>query len=198
MKKNSRNTEFDEVFLSKIRSFFNLSDEDSQYLKSSLKLATFKKGHVLSGRNEILQNAIFLNKGAVRTYYLEKGKEHNFSFSFSPHFVIKPQSIIETGARQFFVQSLTDTELLYIPVATLNTLRNRNSGEVYKFMNAGLISYIQYLEEQMLMLHMSAKERYEWVVERYPQLLELVSVTQLASYLNLTKETLYRIRSGKY
>ena len=110
----------------------------------------------------------------------------------------KPQSIIETGARQIFVQTLTDTEVLYIPVAALNTLRNRNSGEVYKFMNAGLINYIQYLEEQMLMLHMSAKERYEWVVERYPQLLELVSVTQLASYLNLTKETLYRIRSGKY
>lgn len=44
----------------------------------------------------------------------------------------------------------------------------------------------------------SARERYQWVVDRYPRLLERSTVTQIASFLGVTKETLYRIRAGKY
>ena len=50
----------------------------------------------------------------------------------------------------------------------------------------------------MVMLHKPARERDQVALERYPNILDLVTVTQLASFLNLTKETIYRIRSGKY
>jgi hypothetical protein len=58
--------------------------------------------------------------------------------------------------------------------------------------------HIEYLEEHMFMLRMEARDRYFWALKKYPHILDVVSVTQLASFLNLTKETLYRIRSGKY
>jgi hypothetical protein len=55
------------------------------------------------------------------------------------------------------------------------------------------------LEERITVLqHYSARERYLWALERYPRLTECATVTQIASFLGLTKETLYRIRSDNY
>ena len=70
--------------------------------------------------------------------------------------------------------------------------------EFMLFVNLAMIEHVQYMEEVMYMLRLEAPDRYRWVLNKYPQILEAVSLTQLASFLNITKETLYRIRSGKY
>lgn len=194
---NNGGTERMRVF-EEMRRVFKLTEADEQYLKSNLKWFVFKKGYVVDGQNEILQNMIYVNRGVARTYYIENGREHNYGFTFASHFIVKPQKLMLEGELQIFVQFLDETEVCYIPLQTMGSLTDRTSGEIYKFMNMGLINHIVQIEEQMFMLRMDAKERYDWVVRKYPHLLELVSVTQLASFLNLTKETLYRIRSGKY
>ena len=67
------------------------------------------------------------------------------------------------------------------------------------FLNAILYEYAGYLEERLFNLYnASARERYEWVLRRYPRLGEVATTTQIASFLGITKETLYRIRGGKY
>lgn len=45
---------------------------------------------------------------------------------------------------------------------------------------------------------LNATQRYRWLINRYPRILESATTTQIASYLGLTKETLYRIRNNKY
>ena len=42
------------------------------------------------------------------------------------------------------------------------------------------------------------RERYEWVVTRYPRLLQRATLGQIASFLGITQETISRIRSEKY
>ena len=37
-----------------------------------------------------------------------------------------------------------------------------------------------------------------WLTSRYPRLLHVATITQIASYLGVTKETLYRIRNNNY
>ena len=55
------------------------------------------------------------------------------------------------------------------------------------------------LEERLDALQtMSAEERYRWALKRYPRITECATLTQIASFLGVTKETLYRIKSGKY
>lgn len=67
------------------------------------------------------------------------------------------------------------------------------------FLNTTLAIYTSYLEERIYTLQcMNATERYDWAIKRYPRLTEYATVTQIASFLGLTRETLYRIRSGKY
>lgn len=184
--------------LEAVKRVFRLSEEDERYLKSSLKWVRFKKGHVIDGQNEILQSMIYVSRGAARTYYIEDGREHTYSFTFASRFIVIPRHIMLSYRHSIFVQFIDETEAGYIPVQAIDSLTSHSSGEIYKFMNAALISHLAKLEEEAFMLRMDAPSRYEWAIRTYPNLLEFASITQLASFLNLTKETLYRIRSGKY
>ena len=98
---------------------------------------------------------------------------------------------------------LEDSDIVYVPHIRLHDMLNDieeiNQEETALFLNASLLHYTAYLEERIYAFqNANAVERYNWAVARYPRLLECATVTQIASFLGLTKETLYRIRSGKY
>lgn len=185
-------------FLNDLRHKMNLSAEEESKLIKSLKFVHFKKGESVDGQNELLKNMIFLIRGSARTYYIERGCEHNFAFTFASHFLIRPETIIRSGHHHIIIKFMEPSDVCYVPLPDLNLLDKSRQGEVFKYIRLGLSSYADFLEEQMVMLHKPARERYQWALERYPNILDLVTVTQLASFLNLTKETIYRIRSGKY
>lgn len=185
-------------FLKAIRAFFIFPPEDEKLLAESLNWRTFKKGYTLDSRNEMMHNVYYLSHGVARTFYIEKGKEFNYAFSFGGQFLVKPQSIMYKDKRHIFVQFLKDTEVCYFPNESFESVEKTNAMEFQRLINIGLLHALEDVEEQLLMLRMEAKERYRWALERYPHILEEVSVSQLALFLNVTKETLYRIRSGKY
>lgn len=185
-------------FLNDLRHKMSLSTEEEAKLIKSLKFVHFKKGEIVEGQNELLKNMIFLIRGSARTYYIERGREHNFAFTFASHFLIRPETIIRSGHHHIIIKFMEPSDVCYVPLPDLNLLDKSRQGEVFKYISLGLSSYADFLEEQMVMLHKPACERYQWALERYPNILDLVTVTQLASFLNLTKETIYRIRSGKY
>lgn len=184
-------------FLDELRTMLDYSSDDEARLLNSLSWQVFKKGHVIDGQNEILANLFYIYRGAARTYYIERGKEFNYAFSFEGEFVIRPLSMMQKRKQQMFVQFLSETEICYTPVVSLSNAI-LSSEEYSRVINAALERHIEYLEEHMFMLRMEARDRYFWALKKYPHILDVVSVTQLASFLNLTKETLYRIRSGKY
>ena len=67
------------------------------------------------------------------------------------------------------------------------------------FLSTALMQYVAFLEERVsVMQSLGAEERYQWLLHRYPRITECANATQIASYLGITKETLYRIRGGKY
>ena len=185
-------------FLDEMRVMFSFTPEEEQKFLEMLTWRTYKKRHVLDGQNEILQYMFYINRGAARTFYVEKGTEYNYAFSFEGQFLVRPQSMMRKNKQTMFVQFLEDTEICYVPISTLGAFQSHSTDKFRQFLNIALIKYTEYLEEHLFMLRMDARDRYNWAIERFPHILEVISVSQLASYLNLTKETLYRIRSGKY
>lgn len=186
------------TFLDELHRKMALTAEEERKLRSNLKFVHFRKGDTVDRQNEMLKNMIFLINGSARTYYIENGREHNFAFTFAPHFLIRPETIIRSDAYHIVIKFMEPSDVCYVPTPDINKIDKERQGEIFKFICLGLSSYADFLEEQMVMLHKPARERYLWALDRYPGILDLVTVTQLASFLNLTKETIYRIRSGKY
>jgi CRP-like cAMP-binding protein len=60
------------------------------------------------------------------------------------------------------------------------------------------LHYISQIEDRISDLQfLDAKQRYSKLLEQHPDITNRVSLGHIASYLNITQETLSRIRSAK-
>lgn len=186
-----------------IRRFASLTPEIEQRLNEMMRRVDYNRGAVLQGIQTLTNNAFYVEKGATRLYYTRAGREHTISFAFSDQFVVVPRGISENYPDTLAVQVLEPTTLVFVPHQAVRTELQESgavdTNEGILFLNAALIQYNSYLEERVgVMQTFSASERYAWALRRFPRLTECASTTQIASFLGLTKETLYRIKNGRY
>ena len=184
-------------FINDIRKLFSISSEEEKIIFDALRFRLYEKGYIITDTTEIFKNHFFIVKGVARTYYIENGKEYNYSFSFDDEFIMIPYTESQRGLN-VFVQFLEDTEVCFTSTNNRQKLPSLANEKFHHFVETALVNQIKYMESMMIMLRMEAKDRYKWVMKKHPRILESVSLTQLASFLNITKETLYRIRSSKY
>ncbi len=140
---------------------------------------------------------------ALPIFYIRNGKEHTVSFAFDDEYLMTHSFLVKNINTTFTIMFLEDSDIVYVPHIrlhdVLNDIEEINQEETALFLNASLLHYTAYLEERIYAFqNANAVDRYNWAISRYPRLLECATITQIASFLGLTKETLYRIRSGKY
>ncbi len=190
-------------FIDELRKI-GFSPAEEKRLRQLLSWREFKKGYIIDVKQEVVNNRFYILKGVARSFYIKNGKEYNCSFSFDGQFIILPLSMLMNG-QDIYIQFLDKTETCCIPLHSNITPKDMQkdfpileSVKFWQFINMAMVHHLKELEEQLFMLRMDAKDRYNWALSHYPGILEKVSITQLASFLDVTKETLYRIRSGKY
>lgn len=184
-----------------LKKIFKLLPEQIEQVNTLIVEKQMPKGSFIERSNQMIES-YYIKKGAARAFYTKDGKEHTIAFAFDDEYLIA-KLISANSPVTITVTFLEDTELIYIPHSklreTLDNITTEKSPEALLFFHTALQQYLTYLEERLYVFQcMNAKERYDWVIARYPRLLECATVTQISSFLGLTKETLYRIRSGKY
>lgn len=194
-----------QLFLGDYQNLFNLFD-NIYPLKDEIKSAIIANSEIIEvGKKTKLlsvderSNTIyFIVKGAARIFYLDKeGKETNTWFLFENQLLISVYSFY-TGNPSFeYIETLEHCKLIAVKREKLDELylnfmefnfSGRKLTEFYHMRNE-----IQANELRML----SAKERYQNLLERNPQLFQRVSLGHIASYLGISQETLSRIRKQK-
>ena len=160
------------------------------------------RGSLIDNRNILQSNAYYIKKGAARVFYIKDGKEHTVSFAFDDEYIIT-EPVVKYVDISLSIVFLEDTDIIYMSKSKIHGIINDISEvptmESILFANTSLSQYNKYLEERIFVFQsMSATERYQWAITRYPRLVECATLTQIASFLGITKETIYRIRSGKY
>ena len=159
----------------------------------------FPKGHIIQSSQMLSAYAFYIVSGAVRLYYTRRGREHTISFAFADQFAVVPRNISRRYADTLAVQFL-EPSIPQQPVRDqLEESGAVDPNEGLLFLNTALLHYTDFLEERVdVMQTLSASERYAWALSRFPRLTECASTTQIASFLGLSKETLYRIKNGHY
>lgn len=186
-----------------IKAFTNITPELEEQLLSIMCRKSFKKGEIIRGAANLATTAYYILNGAARVFTTAGGKEHTHSFSFEDEFIILSKQTIKYQPDTISIQFLENTEVIYVPYVKVKDLLSGtatvDNPAALVFFNAGLIRYNEFLEERLYAMQiLNAREKYNWLITRYPRILESATVTQIASYLGLTKETLYRIRNNKY
>ncbi|MCM1022341.1 MAG: hypothetical protein NC343_08475 [Muribaculum sp.] len=182
-----------------IKKLFRLDAEQLSAIEQLLVEQKFSKGDIIDSEHSLHTQVYYLKRGAARVFHITKGKDNTIQFAFDDEFLDTRPNSVGTNMVMF----MEDSEVVYMPKAGMRNLFSDREPELnpeaIMFLNASLIDRVKNLEERVFYTqHATAVERYNWVINRYPRLLECATITQIASFLGLTKETLYRIRSGKY
>ena len=189
--------------IDQIRQFTTLTPELEKKLRLIMRDKTFAKGETIHSSQMLSTGSFYITKGAARVFYTQGGREHTVSFAFSDQFVLIPHGGYSANSDTMALQFLMPSTAIFLPRMSIKTELEESGAlidlEALLFFNTALLQYTSFLEERVDVLQtLSAPERYEWAIRRFPRLPDCATATQIASFLGITKETLYRIKSGKY
>lgn len=141
----------------------------------------------------------FLVRGAVRYLYADvEGKESNVWFSFDNDVVTDAPSFVSQIPSNESIQLLEDSELYSIEYNQIQNLLQKHHSFALWYIKLVEKHYVSQIEDRIADLQfLSAKQRYEKLLTQFPNISNRISLGHIASYLNITQETLSRIRAGK-
>lgn len=174
----------------------NLTDEELNFVKLNISIFELKKKQIYIRENEIQKSIAFIYSGLVRSYFInENGKEINNAFFSENEFVTDYLSFIKQQKTKYNFECLEDCILVSIPFETVETAYTN-----YKnFANFGRKIAEWALENRTKkyesFLYENAEERYLRFVNENKSVLNRISLSHLASYLGIERQSLSRIRS---
>ena len=163
-------------------------------IDSEAIITRVKKGEFLQREGANSAKAFYVKNGLLRSYTIDKkGKEHIFMFATEGWIIGDIESQEFNQPAKLFIDCLEDSDVISFD-RKLFSKQEFNKDQNNK--NIKLLSRrIAVLQRRVIMLmSATAKDRYEFFLETYPELPNRVTQRMIASYLGITPEALSKIR----
>ncbi len=135
-------------------------------------------------------------KGAVKSYYSKDSREVCTWFAFENE-AIATMSTFEGFPSKETIELLENCEFIRFNIQQLKEL-SKSDLQIIHLLNALTVEHTLCIEERLYQLQfMTSEERYNTLIDNSPEILQRVSLTDIASYLGVSRETLSRIRGKK-
>lgn len=173
-----------------------LNEEQLATVIASFKPVAAKKNELLLEYGAVANRLFFINRGCLRLYYCNDDQSIITRFmAFENTFLTSIVSFISREPSAEYIQAVETSELLVITYEDFSYLRKTIPGwdNMYIYiLEYGLTVITSKLGN---LLTQSAAERYRNLLKNDPQLIQRLSNSNLASYLNISPETLSRLKS---
>lgn len=182
-----------------IQSIYPLPNEVLEDVLEHFQHLEYPKNYYLLKPGKPCKHLWFMIEGAVRYFYTnEQGKEINTWFSLDTQIITDTTSFVHQEPAQESIQLMEDCELYAIEYTALQTLLQKHHSFALWYIKLVEMHYISQIEDRLADLQfLDAKQRYQKLLNHYPDITNRISLGNIASYLNITQETLSRIRAGK-
>lgn len=180
-------------FITRQRELHPISDENADLLLQNMEEIHYSAGSLIVFEGKRNNCAFFMKSGFARAYVVRDGKDITLWFSGSGELIIdSPQEMATVS-----VEIMEDSVLLCIRQERLEVLFEQslqlaNWGR--KLLEHYLSEYERYFTTYSWT---SASEQYEQLIKSNPDLLQKVPLKHIASYLQITPQSLSRIRAQK-
>jgi CRP-like cAMP-binding protein len=175
-------------------SIYPLSPGLREELLLTIKSRHLPKKNFLLKPGKVSRKIYFIHTGLLRAFYEKDGTEVSSWFMKEGDICVSIESFYEQVESYESIQAIEDTELFFIDHAELENIYVKYP----EFNWIGRVLTIKYLKlwsQQLYAIRMqNAAERYTWLLEFHPDLLLRVPHKYIASYLDITPETLSKIR----
>lgn len=177
--------------------YYKLSRMSLDKLAVALVPFKLKKGERLINRGEVCNYIFFIEKGMVRQFYFKYNKDLTEHFSFEGDMLTCIESFLLKQPSQLLIETLENTASWGISYKDWMQLTDE-SKEINMLYRTILESGLVLSQRKADMLRFEpAHVRYNRLLETHPQILQRAPLVHIASFLQMTPETLSRVRSGQ-
>ncbi|MBR2238525.1 MAG: Crp/Fnr family transcriptional regulator [Prevotella sp.] len=178
------------------RRYSTMTHEELDILEEILVPRKYPKGARILDEGEVCQSIYWIVKGLVRQFYFKNKKELTEYMATENTICMSIESLFHETPSHQIIQALEPTILFEIPMRELEAaaIKSVNIQMLYrKILEESLI--ISQQRADMLRFE-SAQDRYQKLVKSTPQLVLRAPLVYIASYLQMTPETLSRVRTA--
>ncbi len=180
-----------------IYSIVPLENQVMQDVVQSFEQLQLPKGTQILSQGKTCQYLYFIEKGLARSYYInEKGRDITIWFFSDNNLMLSLESFFQQKPGLYQIELLEKSDLYRISYEGLHHLFDRYHG-MERF---GRLVSIELLNNAVKKLNaiqfQTAQQRYEFLIQKYPDIAYRAPLGHIASYLGITQETLSRIRAN--
>ncbi len=187
-----------DFFFQKFNEKVPLSKEEEELIRTHLTPKKLRKKQYLLQEADVNKFVAFVEKGVLRSYTIdEKGGEHIMQFALEGWLIADLASFMNGTPATQTIDALEDCELTLISKASNDALLQQLPKYETWLRLQITGGYIALQKRLNSILSLKLDERFTYLSELYPDLLNRVPQHMIAAYMGLTPETLSRLRKKR-
>ncbi len=173
-----------------------MTHEELDLLESILVPIKFNKNQPILKEGEICDSIYYVDKGLIRQFYFKNGKEVTEHLGENHTIFMCIESLFKEEPTKLQVEAIEPSIVYALPKKRLESVALHN-------VNIQIL-YRKILEESLILSQVhadlvrfeTAQDRYRKMCKLMPQVVLRAPLVYIASYLQMTPETLSRVRSS--
>ena len=175
-----------------------VSAKEWTVLEDICKSRTLKRGEIFLVQGMTPKQCAFVKTGAVKYSFVSSdGRESILTFGFESDYISDCESYQNDLAGTFSVTATTATELLVIENRQLDSVCEQYPGLMKLCLKFSRNIVFQQYKRSRLLTSNSPFIRYSMALDLFPNLERNISQTNFAKYINVSRETLSRVRRAR-
>lgn len=183
--------------LAYIKSKVNLSQDDCAEIDDAFKTESYSEGAQLIKPGSFSSKVFFIEKGLIRTFYYKDEREITQFFFDEGSFTAPLDSIFHNKSETYGWEAVENTTVKVVQYNKLEALFSKIPAfqQLFFYVAMDMINVFALKLESLQF--QTAEQRYQSMMEMYPEILLRAPLGQIASYLGITQQTLSVIRAKK-
>lgn len=185
-----------EVFKKYLDSKIVLSQEQSDWIMSLSVVKKLRKHQYLLQEGDICRHHAFVTKGCLRSYVVDSyGVEHIVKFAVENWWIGDRDSLMSEEPARINIDAVEDSQTVLLLREDFDLICQQVPAFNNMVINLLQSAYNASQKRILANISLSASQKYEYFLQRYPHLALRVPQSMIASYLGMSPETLSRVRS---
>lgn len=187
-----------DTLLKNVAKHIDLDKEEVKLFTSLIKFKKKRKKTLILKEGQVCKYISYVHSGVLRAFHIDKnGKEATIMFSVSDWWITDMFCFLNVKPAMMYIEAVEDSCVFQLSKDHLEKLFTK----VPKFERFfRILMQNAYTREQLRIienLSLSAEDRYDSFLLKYPHIAKVVTQKKVASYLGITPEFLSAIRKTK-
>ncbi|MGC4130338.1 MAG: Crp/Fnr family transcriptional regulator [Bergeyella sp.] len=184
-------------FFEMVSGFLPDEKKIEDFFRDNTQMMEVEKGEIISTNGSYNRNIYFVEKGLMRSFYYENGKDITTNFYAEQKLIANIDTLFKNQPTRYNIEAIENTELLYCDFGKVELLCEQSlpAANFSRYILGILMN--QMADRIASLQYMTAREKYEELMRENKDIILRAPLGMIAGYLGISQETLSRIRSGK-